>query len=113
MLTPAGTDCKYYYQDFMRGRSQQECRLVKFNQHSAEWRPKDCTGCPVPTILQNNLNPNMVLEGSINKGVIGFGRKITVKAVCSKHLIDIPDPNVGCPECRKERPDISDLFKGL
>ncbi len=28
MINPAGQECRFYYQDFHRGRSEQECRLV-------------------------------------------------------------------------------------
>ena len=28
MRTPAGTECPYYYADYYRGRSKQECRLI-------------------------------------------------------------------------------------
>ncbi len=97
----------------MRGRSVQECRLVKHNSKSAEWKPKDCTGCPVPKILENNFSPDLVLEGVISKGVLGFGRKITVTAFCSKHLLDIDNPITGCTECAKERPGLKELFDGL
>ena len=31
MRTPANTECPYYYEDFYRGRSTQECRLVGRN----------------------------------------------------------------------------------
>lgn len=113
MKTPAGTDCKYYYQDFMRGRSQQECRLVRYNPNSANWKPKDCAACPVPKILANNFSPDLVLEGKIKKGVLGFGRKTEVRAFCSRHIRDITNPVVGCMACAKERPGLQDLFEGL
>lgn len=113
MINPAGSDCKYFYQDFMRGRSVQECRLVKHNAKSADWKPVDCSDCPVPKILLNNFSPDLVLEGVISKGMLGFGRKITVKAFCSHHLIDIPNPVSGCPECAKDRPGLKELFKDL
>ncbi len=97
----------------MRGRSQQECRLVKYNRNSETWRPSDCSNCPIPPILDNNHNPNLVLEGTITQGLLGIGRKMTVKAVCSKHLIDIPKPKSGCPKCSQEQPNISDLFTDM
>jgi hypothetical protein len=32
MRTPAGTECKYFYGDYYRGRSQEECRLLAASQ---------------------------------------------------------------------------------
>lgn len=113
MKTPAGTECRFYYENFHRGRSEQECRLVDANPHSEAWKPTDCAKCPVPAILHANSDPNLVLEAKINKGFWGWGRKIEVRAFCSKHLIDVPEPRVGCPQCAKERPGLDELFKGL
>lgn len=113
MRTPAGKECRFYYENFHRGRSDQECRLIDANPNSPAWRPSDCANCPVPAILQANSSPNLVLEGRIKKGVLGIGRHVVVKAFCSKHLIDVPEPRVGCPKCAKERPGLSELFTDL
>jgi hypothetical protein len=112
MRTPAGKECRFYYQDFHRGASEQECRLVEGNINSAAWKPKDCNECPVPDILLANNDPNLVLEATIKKGVLRMGRKIEVRAYCSKHLIDVKDPHIGCPKCAAERPGIRDLLGG-
>ncbi|MDA0243152.1 MAG: hypothetical protein OT477_07030 [Chloroflexi bacterium] len=113
MRTPAGQECRFYYENFHRGRSDQECRLLDANPKNAhKWHPSDCGNCPVPAILQANSSPNLVLEAKINKGFLNlFGRKVEVRAFCSKHLIDVAEPRVGCPECAKEKPGLSDLFK--
>ena len=59
MINPAGQECRFYYQDFHRGRSEQECRLVMKNGESADWRevivlyvrfPKSC----VPTAVRTS-----------------------------------------------------------
>lgn len=113
MKTPAGKECRFYYQNFHRGRSEQECRLIMANPRSAPWRPSDCGSCPVPDILLANSNPNLVLEATIEKGFLGFNRRVNVKAFCSKHLIDVPKPQVGCPECAREKPGLPDLFDNL
>ena len=113
MKTPAGTECRFYYENFHRGRSEQECRLIDANPNSDAWKPEDCAKCPVPAILQANSDPNLVLEAKISKGFLGFGRKIEVKAFCSKHLIDVPEPRIGCPKCAKEKPGLDELFKDL
>lgn len=110
MRTPAGKECRFYYQDFHRGRNVQECRLVDANPQSADWQVKDCSQCPVPDILQANGNPDLVLEGKIEKGFLGLNRRMEVSAFCSKHMIDVPEPKVGCPICAKERPGLQDLF---
>ena len=110
MITPAGQECRFYYQDFHRGRSEQECRLIEKNPNSAEWRPSDCSLCSVPEILRANNSPYLVLEATIKKGILGLNRQIKVTAFCSRHLIDVPEPHVGCPECAKEKPGLEQLF---
>ena len=110
MKTPAGKECRFYYQNFHRGRSTQECRLIQGNPRSPAWRPHDCFNCPVPEILQANSNPNLVLEGTVKSGFLGFNRRVEVKAFCSRHLIDVPKPQVGCPQCALERPGLRELF---
>jgi hypothetical protein len=39
-----------------------------------------------------------------------LNRKVEVKAFCSRHLIDVDQPHVGCPQCAKERPGLQKLF---
>jgi len=113
MRTPAGKECRFYYQDFFRGRSDQECRLIKANPRSPQWKPADCANCPVPDILMANSNPNLVLEATVKTGVLGIGRRVAVKAFCSRHLIDVEQPEVGCPQCAAERPGLRELFHDL
>ena len=110
MKTPAGDECHFYYENFHRGHSDQECRLVQNNPRSLEWQPKDCHNCPVPSILQANNNPDLVLEGTIQSGFLGFNRQVKVNAFCSRHLVDVPKPHVGCPQCARERPGWQELF---
>ena len=76
MRTPYGQECKYYYSDFYRGRSQEECRLAAADPKSEPWNPDICRGCPVPAVLMANACEHMVLEGGIVKGWFGFGRKM-------------------------------------
>ena len=114
MKTPAGKECRFYYENFHRGRSDQECRLIQANPASPAWHPKDCDTCPVPGILSANNDPNLVLEGMVKKGFLNLvGRRVEVKAFCSKHLIDVPEPRVGCPECAKEKPGLRQLFEDI
>ena len=114
MKTPAGKECRFYYENFHRGRSDQECRLIQANPSSAGWHPKDCSNCPVPDILAANNDPNLILEGTIKKGFLSLvGRRVEVKAFCSKHLIDVEEPRVGCPQCAKEKPGLQQLFDDI
>jgi hypothetical protein len=110
LKTPAGKECRFYYQNFHRGRSDQECRLIQANSRSPEWRPKDCFNCPVPDILRANSSPDLVLEGTVRKGFLGLNRRVEVMAFCSRHLIDVPRPEIGCPRCAAERPGLGSLF---
>jgi hypothetical protein len=110
MKTPAGKECRFYYEDFYRGSSEQECRLIQKNSRSPQWRPEDCFHCPVPEILLANSSPDLVLEGTVKKGLLGFNRRVEVTAFCSRHLIDVHAPEVGCPQCAAERPGFQELF---
>lgn len=95
METPAGKECKHYYQDFHRGRNVQECRLAKQNPESERWQPKDCGRCPVPDILLANADPNMELTLTIKSGFLGFGRRVEVTAKDRRTGETIDDPYVG------------------
>lgn len=110
MRTPAGKECRYYYQDFHRGRNVQECRLAKENPDSLRWRPVDCSHCPVPDILNANSAQDMELKLTIKSRFFGLGRYNEVTAYCLKHRIPIDDPYVGCLKCSEERPGL-DLFR--
>ena len=102
MRTPAGTECRFFYEDNYRGRERQECRLLKANPHTEPWRPKLCFTCPVPGILRANSDPALALEGRFERRFI-FWRRVAVSAYCTRHLKPIPDPHIGCAECRAER----------
>lgn len=110
MRTPAGKECRYYYQDFHRGRDVQECRLNNDNPESERWRPDDCTRCPVPDILNANASRDMQLVLTIKHGLLGFGRRVGVTAHCTRHKTPIEDPYVGCQQCYAERPGL-DIFR--
>lgn len=107
MRTPAGKECRYYYQDFHRGRDLQECRLEKENPDSQRWRPSDCEKCPVPDILRANADPHMKLTLTIKKGFLGFGRRLTVTASDTRTGDPIENPFVG----RMEDNPALDLFR--
>jgi hypothetical protein len=110
MITPAGTECRYYYADYFRGREREECRLIDQNPKSEAWRPELCKNCPVPGILRANACPNLVMEGRVEKGFLGLSRKVAVSAVCSKYLVEVDKPQVGCGHCHEERAG-AELFR--
>ncbi|MFZ4815058.1 MAG: hypothetical protein ACOYL5_11030 [Phototrophicaceae bacterium] len=111
MQTPAGKECRHYYQDFHRGRNIQECRLVKENPESLRWKPVDCSLCPVPEILNANASKDMQLTLTVRTRLLGLGRKLTVAAHCLRHNIPIEDPYIGCPKDREERGAALDIFR--
>lgn len=110
MRTPAGKECRHYYQDFHRGHNIQECRLSKENPDSARWRPEDCARCTIPDILNANASPNLMLTLTVKTGLLGFGRRNLVTATCLKHRVSIEDPYIGCSQCNAERPGM-DVFR--
>ncbi len=61
MKTPAGSECKYFYGDYYRGRDHEECRLL-----GAQWKPALCRTCPVPAIEMANACEFMRLRGGSN-----------------------------------------------
>ena len=104
MITPAGVECRYYHADYYRGRDRQECRLIAQNHSSEPWRPALCKSCPVPGILRANACPNLVLEGRVERRLLGLAHRVAASAVCSKHLVKVDAPHVGCGHCHEERP---------
>ena len=111
MKTPAGKECKYYYGDFHRGRNVQSCRLIERNPDSPPWRPQLCYACPVPDILRANQSASLKLDGKVVKKLFGFKQQVEVTGWCSNCFREIPNPALGCPNCRRNdyRPSIFDL----
>lgn len=113
MHTPAGKECRYYYEDFHRGREMQECRLIKANPNSMAWVPADCSRCPVPEILNANASKNLEMTLAAVPKLLGFRREMKVEARCLKHDVDIEDAFVGCPQCNAERPGLDVFWQAL
>ena len=99
MRTPAGAECRYYYEDFHR-RSFQECRLVSRNPASRAWSPDLCAQCPVPRILQSNGCPHMLLKAAVESRFL-VRRRIRVEAYCDYRKQPVTEPRVGCGECAR------------
>ena len=101
MRTPSGADCKSYYADFNRGRNTQECRLPRHAAAVERWSPDLCKSCPVPRLILANACPHHALGGKINKGFLGFNRKMTVAASCIKVGGPVAEPAIGCGHCHE------------
>lgn len=99
MRTPAGTECKYFYGDYRRGRNHEECRLLEDAVPRQPWTPDLCRTCPVPEILRANACPNLVLRPQVHKGVLGIGRRVTISAFCTLSQQHVAEPEIGCGRC--------------
>jgi hypothetical protein len=95
MKTPAGSECKYFYGDYYRGRNQEECRLL-----GSGWTRDLCRTCPVPSIDRANACEFMQLRGEVGRPLVaGFQRRVKVTAFCDKTKRSAFDPYIGCGEC--------------
>ena len=113
MRTPAGTECKHYYEDFHRDHNVQECRLIKQNIESLAWHPSDCLKCPIPGILNANASPYLELKLTVKSKFLGMKRQAVVTASCIKHKKPIDDVFVGCSQCNQERPSLNLFWNAL
>ncbi|MEJ2549331.1 MAG: hypothetical protein P8Z42_11185 [Anaerolineales bacterium] len=102
MRTPAGNECPYYYQDFHRGRSIQECRLIERTPNGGKYTPDLCAKCRVPRIVMANACKRMVLEARVVSGFLGLNRRVEVSAFCTRTLENVAEPEIGCGECHLE-----------
>jgi hypothetical protein len=109
MKTPFGHECQFYYADFNRGRSQQECRLIAAARQSEPWQPVLCQTCPVPGILRANACPNLILHGQVVKKWFGFKIVLAVAAECRLTGQAVAEPHVGCGQCHQPPPGWQDL----
>jgi hypothetical protein len=95
MKTPAGSECKFFFGDYYRGRSREECRLL-----GAEWKRDLCRACPVPSIGMANACQHMQLKAQVNRSIFkAFQRRVNVQASCEKTGRAGFDPHIGCGEC--------------
>jgi hypothetical protein len=101
MRTPAGTECPYYYADYFRGRSKEECRLIDRNPQGGKWTPDLCTGCAVPKIVLANACQNLVLEAEVKSGFLRIGRGVKVAARCTRSQEVVEEPEIGCGLCHQ------------
>lgn len=95
MRTPAGSECKYFYGDYYRGRSREECQLL-----GPQWKPSLCRPCPVPGILRANACEHMQLSARLTRSLLNaFQPRLAVSAFCLKANRPVAEPHVGCGEC--------------
>ncbi len=98
MRTPAGFECKYFYGDYFRGRSVEECRLLQ--SPGQTWTSDLCKTCPVPVIVRANACEFLQLRPKITRPFsAAFMRRVEISAYCDKSRKDIKEPQVGCGEC--------------
>lgn len=109
MRTPSGIECKYFYGDYFRGRSLEECRLLKAS--GERWTPDLCKTCPVPGIVRANACEFLQLHvGIVRPFSAAFQSRVQVSAYCSKVDRAVKEPQIGCGECHP-LPDVFDLKK--
>lgn len=101
MRTPAGKECRFYYEDYHRGHETQECRLIARNSRGGAWKPSLCARCPVPDILRQNACGNLALEATVKKGLLGLNERVEVFAVCAKKGERVTQPARGCGSCHE------------
>jgi hypothetical protein len=95
MRTPTGSECKYFYGDYYRGRNREECRLL-----GPQWKAKLCQTCPVPGILRANACEYMELTASVERPLLAaFQPRVAIRASCRKTGGPVAEPHIGCGEC--------------
>jgi hypothetical protein len=99
MRTPYDKECKYYYTDYFRGKSTQECRLLQANPSSDVWKPALCQNCPVPDILLANACPNLVMRAHVGKSLLGLLSKVEIESACREYRVEVDRPKIGCGHC--------------
>jgi hypothetical protein len=99
MKTPAGTECVFFYGNYFRGKSEEECRLLGPNHAASKWTRDLCFSCPVPRIKLANSCKNMVLRATIHKKMFGMKRIVKVTAECTQSHKAVDVPEIGCGEC--------------
>jgi hypothetical protein len=108
LKTPAGFDCQYFYGDYYRGRDHEECRLIGSIPPPKNWTPDLCNTCPVPGIQRANACENLILQAKVKRGLLGFGRRVEVKAYCKKAQKTVDKPEIGCGLCHPLPPVFSE-----
>jgi hypothetical protein len=110
MRTPAGKECRYFYGDYYRGRSQEECRLLGSADPPLPWKPALCKTCPVPDILLANACEFLQLAPRLVR-TLPFGKQqVQVRPYCTKTGRSGFDPHIGCGECHPLPPAFNNIL---
>ena len=104
MRTPFGAECKFYYEDYHRGRDTQECRLALQSGSMGDWSFRLCKLCPLPRIQQANSCEHLALSGQVRKEYLGLVRRMAISAHCSKAQYEVEEPEIGCGQCHADNP---------
>ncbi len=99
MRTPAGTECRYFYGNYFRGKNHEECRLIGNQPAPGDWNRNLCQTCPVPGILRANACEFLVLHGEVRRTLGVFRKRVIVSASCTKSKTNVAEPQVGCGQC--------------
>jgi hypothetical protein len=99
MRTPAGSECKFFYGDYYRGKNLETCRLAGEKPAPRNWTPDLCKTCPVPGILQANACEHMILSGNVSPKHLGKRRRMVIEAYCQHSKQKVDKPHVGCGQC--------------
>ncbi len=101
-MTNRPVNCRYFYGDYHRGMNKEACRLVDANPaNEREWKRNLCNSCPVPALIIASNSRDLLLEAEVKRKFWRDQVEVTF-AVCSKHMLELTDPNY-CPECAKEQ----------
>ena len=98
MKTPFGTECEYFYGDYLRGRNREECRLLA--AANLAWDSSLCRACPVPAIRRANACEFIRLKPRVTRSLLsGFQKQVQVTAWCDKSGGVVSEPQIGCGQC--------------
>lgn len=99
MRTPYGTECRFFYGNYFRGKSEEECRLIGKVPPPLNWTPDLCKTCPVPGILRANACPTLTLVAKVRRKIFFLPRRVEISAYCTKSKQAVPEPEIGCGQC--------------
>ena len=105
MRTPAGKECSYFYGDYFRGRTNEECRLLAYATPPLRWRREHCFSCPVPGIQLSNTCQYMQLTPKLVRKLPFGKQEVRVQTICRKTERSGFDPHIGCGECHTIPPE--------
>jgi hypothetical protein len=111
MRTPAGTECKFFYGNYFRGRKQEECRLIGNASPPHHWSPDLCKTCPVPGIIRANACPNLEIRAEVGGLIVNFRRRVKINSFCTKSGLPVAEPEIGCGQCHPLPPVFTEKSK--